>query len=192
MIVPLSVQYGKRFVAVLKPQEWFAIKDKLNDAYKIRGEYLLQTAMRISEAAYILEHQDCFREDHTTIFLPHIEGKGKVRSKVKSRQIMLSDAGVAAVKEIFEKNIKLLPYQNMEQVFKRAARDADFDTKYITTKMLRKTMISWLMACFPEKQEMIAFGAGHDYNTMRQHYLTFGWRKEDISDMRIILKGWNE
>jgi hypothetical protein len=53
-------------------------------------------------------------------------------------------------------------------------------------------MISWLMAVYPEKQEQIAFSSGHDYNTMRGHYLTFGWGKENLRDIREYVKGWGE
>jgi integrase len=192
MIVPLSINTKNRVVGVLSPREWNLIKDKLNGDYPLRFEFLLHSAMRISEASYVTNHPDCFREDYGAIFLPKVEGMGKVRSKIKTRQIMLSTPGVSIAKEYFDKKVKLLAYQNMEQVFKRAARDADFDTKYITTKCLRKTMISWLMAVYPEKQSQISFSAGHDYNTMRSHYLTYGWRKEDLSDMRIYVNGWGE
>jgi hypothetical protein len=148
--------------------------------------------MRISEAGYVLNHQECFPEGHGTIFLPRVEGMGKDKCKNLSRQIALSPTGVETVREIFFKKIKLPAYQNMEQVFKRAARDADIDTKYIMTKCLRKSLVSWLMACYPERQEHIAFSVGHDYNTMRGHYLTYGWRKEDVADMRNYVKGWGE
>jgi len=192
MIVPLDINYGKRHVAVLTPSQWLAIKKELNPEYQIRFEFLLQTSMRISEADYVSNHQECFREENGAIFLPRVEGMGKVKCKNKHRQVMLSPAGIGIVKELYAKNIKFLAYQNMEQVFKRAARDADIDTKYIMTKVLRKTMVSWLVACYPELQEKIAFSAGHDYNTMRAHYLTFGWRKEDVADMRVYVKGWGE
>ena len=192
MIVPLSINTEKRVVAVLSPKEWLLIKDELNADYQLRFEYLLQTAMRISEADYVISHPDCFREENGVVFLPFVKGLGKVKNKIKKRQIMLSSIGRSVVKEILNKKMKLLPYQNMEQVFKRAARDADFDIKYITTKCLRKTMISWLMAVYPERQSQIAFSAGHDYNTMREHYLTYGWRKEDIADIRNYVQGWGE
>jgi len=194
MIVPINITpgKGKRYVSVLTPAQWLAIKKELNPAYQLRFEYLLQTGMRISEAGYVLDHPECFREENGAIFLPRVEGMGKEKCKFLCRQIMLSPEGIKVVKEIYEKKIKLLPYQNMEQVMKRAARDADIDTKYITTKCLRKSIVSWLMACYPERQEQIAFSMGHDYNTMRSHYLTFGWRKEDIADMRIYVKGWGE
>ena len=190
MIIPLDINYGKRHVAVLTPSNWLAIKEHLNEKYKIRFEYLLQTGMRISEARYVSDHPECFREENSAIFLPRVEGMGKLMCKNKHRQIMLSPDGVKTMKEVYKNKIKLPAYQNMEAVFKRAAKDADFDFKYITTKTFRKTMVSWLMACFPERQEQIAFSSGHDYNTMRAHYLTFGWRKEDVIDMRNYVKGW--
>ena len=192
MIVPLSVDTKKRKVAVITPREWFLIREKLNKKYQIRGDYLLNTAMRISEATYVGNHPKCFREENGAIFLPKVDGMGKEKCTIKNRQIMLSEYGITSVKTFFVEKVGLLPYQNLEAVFKRAARDADFDTKYITTKMLRKTMISWLMAIYPDRQEQIAFSAGHDFNTMRLHYLTYGWGKENLKDMRDYVKGWGE
>jgi integrase len=194
MIVPLDITYGrgKRHAAVFTPSQWIAIKEQLNPTYKLRFEYLLQTAMRISEAVYVSKHPECFRVENGAIFLPQVEGMGKVECKLKCRQVMLTPAGVESVKKIYSESVTFPAYQNMEEVFKRAAKDADIDTRYVTTKCFRKTMVSWLMACYPERQEQIAHSAGHDYATMRAHYLTYGWRKDDISDMRSYVKDWGE
>ena len=148
--------------------------------------------MRISEVYHFAKHPEYYREANAAIFLPRVDGLGKKRCTIKNRAVMLSPAGKKAVEEFLAKKIKLTAYQNMETVLKRAGRDADFDIKYITTKMLRKTMISWLMAVYPERQAQIAHYAGHDYATMQGHYLTYGFRKEDIKDMREATLGWGE
>lgn len=190
MIVPLNITTQNRAVAILTPKQTTAILEQLNTDYKLRTGYLLQTAMRISEAVYVSKHPECFREENSVIFLPMVKGMGKEKCTIKNRQIMLSPNGVVAVKEFLKKEVGLSAYQNMEAAYKLAAIKADFDPKYITTKMWRKAMISWLMNIYPERQGQIAFSAGHDYNTMRTHYLTYGFRKEDVQDMRKELVGW--
>jgi integrase len=192
MIVPLSIGSGKRNVGVLSPKEFALIFDHLNTEYKIRVNFLLHTHMRIEEARYVTSHPDCYRKDHGTIFLPKVEGLGKKRCTIANRPVILSTPGLEAVDKYFESKVGLSTYQAMEGVLKRAARDADFDSRYFTTKMLRKTMVSWLMACFPERQMQIAVSAGHNYATMRGHYLTYGWRKEDVADMRVYVNSWGE
>jgi hypothetical protein len=192
VIVPLFVGSGKRCVAVLSPHEKNLIFDQLNTDYKLRAGFLIHTAMRIAECKYVMNTPSTFRKENGAIFLPNVDGFGKKRSTIKNRAVLLSQAGIGAVEAFLASGVGLPTYQSMEPVFKRAALDAGFDSRYITTKMFRKTMISWLMACFPERQASIALSAGHNYATMQGHYLTQGWRKEDVKDMREELKGWGE
>jgi integrase len=193
MIVPLFKSSGDlRNVAVLTPNQWHLIESYLNTDNKIRGNFLLYTAMRIAEARYVSEHPECFRETHAAIFLPRVKGLGKLKSKQKDRTILLSTKGVKAVKDLLENKIKFPSYQAMEGAFKRAAKEADVDTQYITSKMFRKTYLSWLMAITSEKQVNIALSVGHDTRTMSLHYLQAGFRKEDLKDMKEEIAGWGE
>lgn len=193
MIVPLSVtsETGKR-VAVLTPKEKNLIWEKLSPVYRIRGNLLLYTSMRISEAYHFTKHPEYFKRENCAIFLPIVPGLGKKRCVLKQRAITLSNNGVAAVEEFFAHKVGLAAYQNMEAAFILAAKKADFDTSLITTKGLRKTGISWHMVAYPNQQSQIARMAGHDINTMNKHYLQDGWRKEDRKDMIEELRGWGE
>jgi len=194
MIVPLdkTTKSKKSKVAVLSPNQCTQIRSKLNPVYKIRWDLLLYTAMRIVEAKLFGEHPEYFRKENGAIFLKPVEGIGKKRCTIKERAIMLSPSGVKAVENFIEHKIGFAAYQNMEDAIVLAAEKADFDTTTITTKMLRKTMISWLMTVYPEREAQISHFAGHDVDTMRGYYLTYGWRKEDIKDMRDVLIGWGE
>ena len=192
MIVPLYVSSGKRAVAVLTPNQVKIIEDKLNADYKIRTRYLLQTALRLVEAGYVDQHRETYRKDHPAIFLPKVEGLGKDKCTITNRVVMLSPKGVLAVDDFFEKNVHLPVYQSMSPAIKLAAKEADFDTRYITPKMYRKTMVSWLINCYPELESKILHFAGHDQNTMRGNYLSYGFKKEDVKDMRVELDGWVE
>lgn len=192
MIKPLIISTETRSTAVLSPRDWDLIKNELNSDYKIRGEYLLQTAMRIREASYVAGRPECYRKENAAIFLPRIEGMGKDKCLQKNRAVMLSPSGIAAVEDFFNHKVTLPAYQNMESVFKRAARDADVDPTNITTKMFRKTMISWLMVCYPERHAQIAHSAGHNFDTMLGHYLMYGFAKDDIKEIKERTKGWGE
>lgn len=193
MIIPLFKSSGdQRNVAVLTPNQWHLIEAYLNTDNKIRGNFLLHTAMRISEAVYVSQHPECFREDHGAIFLPRVEGLGKLKSKQKDRTVILSFKGIKAVKELFDNKVSFASYQAMEGALKRAAKNADIDTRFITSKMFRKTYLSWLMACTPEKQVNIALSLGHDARTMSLYYLQAGFRKEDVKEMKEEIAGWGE
>jgi integrase len=186
MIVPLS----KNGVAVLTPRDWNLIKNYLNADYKIRGEFLLQTQVRLREAMYLADHPECFRKENAAIFLPKVKDMGKLKCRFKERTILLSPAGVEAVEELYKNNIKFPSYQAMDGAFKRAARDADFDTRYIMTKMLRKSFISWLMACYTMEQAKIAMSAGHTIEIMQAYYITFGFKKTDLDDIKNATYNW--
>jgi integrase len=200
MITPLFVSTKKRKVAVLTPRESLMIRSKLNRDYQELWDFLLYTRTRIAEAEYIADHPEAFREENRAIFLPNVEGLGKDRCTIKNRAITLCDKGVIAVKQFLENNGKIptysdkfgkkhIAYQNIEEVIRRAARDADFNLDSICTKMLRKTAISWYFASFPEQETMILMTAGHTATVARGHYITHGFRREDIKDMREELAG---
>ena len=191
MIIPLSVtsKTGKS-VAVLTPKEKNMIWEQLNTTYRIRFDFLIYTAARIVEAKYIAGHPGCFRKENMAIFLPTVPGMGKPRCQVKQRTILLSEKGVAAVEEFFAHKVGFAAYQNMEQAFILAAEKAGFDKSFITTKMARKTFVSWALAVYPDQQSTIAKSAGHDVATMNNYYLAVGWRKDDIKDMKTELTGW--
>lgn len=193
MIVPLFVSSEKgRKVAVLTPREKRLLFEHLNSDYRIRANFLHETAVRIAEGYYLAEHPECYRKENAAIFLPNVEEIGKKRCTIKNRAILLSPAGVKAVDAFYEAKIGLPRYQSMEEVFKRAARDAGIDDSYIVPKMWRKIMISWLMTCYEHLQSKIQHSAGHNYATMQGHYVTYGFRKEDIKEMREETFHWGE
>jgi integrase len=188
MIVPLT----KNGVAVLTPQQWHQIEARFNADYKIRGDFLLRTALRISEARYVSSHPETFRADHGAIFLPKVAEFGKARCKHVERAVLLSPRGVTAVALFYGKGMVLPSYQAMDAAIKIAAKKADFDTRYINTKMLRKTYISWLINTKPELKGKIAASAGHTTEIMDAYYLAYGFRKEDVKDMRDEVDKWGE
>lgn len=192
MDTPLFVSSGKRAVAILSPFQERLIYEKLNADYKIRVRFLLHTQMRVAEAKWVDTHRECFRKDNGIILLPKTEGLGKKQCRITNRTVNLSYAGVKAVEDFFEKNVHFPSYQAMESALKLAAKEANIDPRFINPKMYRKTAISWLMSCWPEKEAAICGSAGHTFVTMRGHYLGSGFRKDDIKEMKEIFAEWGE
>lgn len=201
MIVPLFVSSKHGNVAVLTPRESYLIRDKLNNDYKKIWDFLLYSRARIIEAEYLSTHPECFKEDHRALFLPRVEGLGKDRCTIKHRSITLSDIGVERIKAFYADNIRFpmytdsktgvmhVNYAGIQQAFVRAAIKADFQPDTIKTKMLRKTYISWMFSDMPEHTTMILMTAGHTADVARGYYLSYGFRREDIRDMRTETAG---
>lgn len=192
MDIPLFVSSGKRAVAILSPLQERLIYEHLNSDYKMRARFLLHTQMRISEAIWVNTHRECFRKDNGIILLPKVQEIGKHQCRITNRTVLLSHNGVKAVEEFFEKNVGFPSYTAMENALKRAAKEANIDPRYINPKMYRKTAISLLMACWPEKEAFITASAGHTFVTMRGHYLGSGFRKDDIKEARELFEGFGE
>ena len=188
----MFVSSGKRAVAILSPYQERLIYENLNSDYKIRTRFLLHTGMRIAEAKWVDQHRECFRKANGIILLPKVEEIGKKQCKITNRTVLLSHSGILAVEDLFEKNVHFPSYQAMEQALKLAASESNIDKKYINPKMYRKTMISWLMACYPEKEALITLSAGHTIVTMRGHYLGAGFTKEDKKGILQMFEGWGE
>lgn len=192
MIVPFTKTYKTRVTAILSPREKSLFFEQLNADYQIRFEFLYQTAMRLREAMYFAEHPEIYRKDNALIDLPHVPGMGKKMCTIRARHILLSSAGIKTVEEFIERKMKFPSYQAMDDVCKRAARDADFKPDGIVPKMFRKMYISHLMACYPGLQSKIAQSVGHTVETMEGSYLIYGWKKDDVAQMRIDTAGWGD
>ena len=54
----------------------------------------------------------------------------------------------------------------------------------VTPKAFRKTLVSWLIACFPEKSLYISSSMGHTAETIVRNYLGLGFTREEIETMR--------
>lgn len=192
MIVPFTKSSEKRVTAILSPREKDLFFEQLNTDYKIRFEFLYRTAMRLREVEYFSEHHEIYKPDNGLIALPHVEGMGKHMCPITSRNILLSPRGITAVEDFIRHKTKIPKYQSMDDVCKRAARDADIKPDGIVAKMFRKMAVSHLMTVFPHEQTKISMSVGHDYNTMQSYYLIYGWKKDDIVKMRDEWALWGE
>lgn len=181
----------RKDTAILTPFETLKIRENLNEKYQAIADGLLHTQMRVEELWEFMRHPEWYSASRRCIDLPKGAIK-KVKTLHKERTTRLSIAGCLAVEYLVKMNPNKVSRQAMGPALKRAAKKAGFKLVGITPKMYRKTMISWLMTCMPEKMYMISGSAGHTIETMQDHYTNLAFDKRDLEDMRVILKGWGE
>lgn len=184
----------KQDTRIMRPWEWYLIRDQLKPGTAMYCDVSLNTEMRSTELACFLKNEKWFREGGKAIDLPK-EAILKVKTTLEERTVLLSDNGVTAVKAIFSASSKArreTDRSNLRKELIAAASGAKISTEGIKPKMFRKTMISWLEATFPEKDRYILMSAGHGEDVQQRHYLAAGFERGDTEEMRKFLKGWGE
>lgn len=184
----------KHDTRIMRPWEWFLIRDCLKTGTQVVCDVSLNTEMRSTELSCFIQHPEWYTERRKAIELPK-EAILKKKCTLDERTVLLSIEGVNAVNTLFgcsAKTRKEIDRSNMRKELKVAAESAKLSTLGICPKMFRKTMISWLMATIPDKEPYILMSAGHGQDVQQRHYLAAGFERGDIEDMRKFLKGWGE
>lgn len=185
----IIVKNGSR---ILVPHEYDKMREQLQVKHRVICDALLHSHMRPEEFRRFAKHSEWFSSPRKCIDLP----KGailKIEAKQKERSCVLSNTGVMAIErfaDAMNAGGRVPTRHALMGDMKRAAERAGLDPTGISPKCLRKSMISWLIAAYPEKGIWIATSAGHDVNTMQQHYLGIGFANRDIIDMKERLVGW--
>lgn len=172
------------------PKEYAQFREQLNPTYRNIADVLLHTQMRVEEFWTFNDHPTYYKPSRHCISLP----KGAIKKVLclnKERDIILNDAGCKAVETMQALGYKRVTRHAMNQAFKLAAKKS-IGIEGITPKMFRKTGISWLIKCYPEKALYIAASSGHSLEIMKTHYLGIAFEKEDTMDMREFFKGWGD
>jgi integrase len=160
--------------------------------YQIVCDAMLLSGLRSVEFERM--ERSWYRGARRVIVLP--EGAClKARCEYKERTVMLSVQGCDALERYL--NAELggpLPNKDktaMRDALRRYAKTAGISDVGITTKMFRKTLVSWLVACFPEQILYIQASMGHTQDTIVQNYIGLGFPKEEIQKMRTnYLSEW--
>jgi integrase len=126
----------------------------------------------------------------------------KEKCEYKERTINLSLPGCDAFDRMVSEKVKFkgkeVPAYEMipkrvafRDAMLRYAKLAGIGTEGINPKMFRKTLVSWLIACYPEKQAYIQASMGHNGDTIVNNYLGLGFPKAEIELMRTkYLNEW--
>lgn len=181
----------KNNTRILTPRIWYLLRENLNADYQIICDVLLNTGMRVEEFWDFVDHPNWYSSSRRCIEIP--KGFiGKSRCTMQYRTILLSIEGAKAVETLHNHDIRYKDRSTMRRYLISKAIKAGISKEGITSKMFRKTLVSWLMATIPEKDIYIQNSIGHSRDVQDRHYLSMGFEKRDVEDMRRFLRGWGE
>jgi len=189
----------KQGARVLFPSDYIKLREQMPIYYQIICDASLLSGMRPIELSRF--QPSWYRGSRRVIVLP----KGaclKDKCEYKERTITLSLAGCDAFDRLVSEKIKFkgkeIPAYEMipkrvafRDALIRYAKLAGIGTEGITPKMFRKTLVSWLIACYPEKSMYIQASMGHTSDTIVNNYLGLGFPRVEIDLMRnVYLNEW--
>jgi len=189
----------KQGARVLFPTDYIKLHEQMPIYYQIICDASLLSGMRPIELSRF--QPSWYRGSRRVIVLP----KGaclKDKCEYKERTITLSLAGCDAFDRLVSEKIKFkgkeIPAYEMipkrvafRDALIRYAKLAGIGTEGITPKMFRKTLVSWLIACYPEKSMYIQASMGHTSDTIVNNYLGLGFPRVEIDLMRnVYLNEW--
>lgn len=176
---------------VLMPSEYIKLRkaiaagDDNNQKYPVLLDFLLHTGMRLVEAQSTTP--DMYRASRRVIAGVSC---AKVKCKASQRTVMLSLPGCDAVEAWLKSGYAIPNRAAMHVTLKRYAELSGIGSDGVTAKMFRKTLASWLMACYPEMEMYISASMGHSRATLQKHYLGHGFPRAEVDLAREMLQGW--
>jgi integrase len=184
---------------ILFPSDYQKLREHMPRYYQLICDAFLLSGMRPVEMYRF--NSTWYRASRRVIQLPP-ESCLKQRCKFKERQIKLSLPGCDAFDKLVSEKVKfkgaeILAYEMIPErvafrdALKRYAVLAGIGSDGITPKMFRKTLVSWLVACYPEKTLAIQASMGHDADTIVHNYLGMAFTREQMDEMRSkYLNDW--
>lgn len=158
-------------------------------------DFMLYTGIRLSEARQLADCPILFDERRQCIIIT----SGKVKASQKTRNVILCDNAVSAVKE-FLKIQKIPGHSTSWQMnlirWCRAAHITPlpgrkgYNVYGITVRTTRKTWESWLLTTYPDRITHIALSQGHTETTSLRHYLNISFTEEERKQIAEECLGW--
>lgn len=177
---------------ILFPSDYEKLREQMPLYYQILCDAFLLSGMRPVEMERF--QPSWYRGSRRVIVLP-TGACLKEKCEFKERTITLSLAGCDAFDKLSTVMIKhkgkeipvlqMLPKRvAFRDALLRYAKLAGITPEGITPKMFRKTLVSWLVACYPEKSLYIQASMGHNQDTIVKNYLGLGFPRDEIDLMR--------
>jgi integrase len=189
----------KQGARILFPSDYEKLRARMPQYYQIICDAALLSGMRPIELERF--EPSWYRGSRRVIQLP-TESCLKIKCQFKGRTISLSLAGCDAFDKLTTSRVKFkgkeIPVLEMlpkrvafRDALIRYSRLAGIGTEGMNPKMFRKTLVSWLVACYPEKNLYIQSSMGHVGDTIVKNYLGLGFTRDDIEVMRTkYLNDW--
>jgi integrase len=181
----------KQGARILFPGDYEKLRAQMPEYYQIICDAALLSGMRPVELERF--EPSWYRGSRRVLQLPK-DSCLKEKCQFKERTIRLSLAGCDAFDKLTAAVLKKRPKRvAFRDALIRYAKLAGIGPEGMSPKMFRKTLVSWLVACYPEKSLYIQASMGHNGDTIVNNYLGLGFTRDDIELMRTkYLNEWGE
>lgn len=160
-------------------------------------DLMLYTGLRLEEVRQLIEHPEIFDEERRLLVIK----SGKAKASQKSRNVILSDKGVEAVRAFLQApkmpssssawQMNLIRWSKIAGLSPLPDRSGEGGNVYgITVRTSRKSLESWLLTAYPDRAAWIALSQGHTETTALRHYLNVSFTDQERNDILDEVKGW--
>jgi len=160
-------------------------------------DLMLYTGLRLEEVRQLVEHPGIFNEERRSLLIR----SRKVKAVQRSRNVILSDRGVEAVKAFLQ--APKMPssssawQMNLIRWCKAAGlsplpgvSEDEYNSYGVNVRTSRKSWESWLMTAYPNRAVEIAMSQGHTESVSIRHYLNCNFTKDERSGIMDEVTGW--
>lgn len=183
---------------VLTPGEATSIRRVISKpSNRALFDLMLYTGLRLEEVRQLIEHPEIFDEERRLLVIK----SGKAKASQKSRNVILSDKGVEAVRAFLQApkmpasssawQTNLIRWSKIAGLSPLPGRSEEGGNVYgITVRTSRKSLESWLLTAYPDRAAWIALSQGHTETTALGHYLNVSFTDQERSDILGEVRGW--
>jgi len=160
-------------------------------------DLMLYTGVRLEEVRQLLEHPEIFDEERRLLVIK----SGKAKASQKSRNVILSDNGMEAVRAFLQApkmpasssawQTNLIRWSKIAGLSPLPGRSEEGGNIFgITVRTSRKSLESWLLTAYPDRAAWIALSQGHTETTALGHYLNVSFTDQERNDILEETRGW--
>jgi integrase len=183
---------------VLTPGEATSIRRVISKpSNRALFDLMLYSGLRLEEVRQLVEHPEIFDEERRLLVIK----SGKAKASQKSRNVILSDKGVEAVRAFLQApkmpasssawQTNLIRWSKIAGLSPLPGRDNEGGNVYgITVRTSRKSLESWLLTAYPDRAAWIALSQGHTETTALGHYLNVSFTDQEREDIIEEVRGW--
>ena len=183
---------------ILTPEEASSIRRVISKpSNRALFDLMLYTGLRLEEVRQLIEHPEIFDEERRLLVIK----SGKAKASQKSRNVILSDKGVEAVRAFLQVpkmpasssawQTNLIRWSKIAGLSPLPGRSEEGGNIFgITVRTSRKSLESWLLTAYPDRAAWIALSQGHTETTALGHYLNVSFTDQERNDILDEVKGW--
>ena len=183
---------------ILTPEEASSIRRVISKpSNRALFDLMLYTGLRLEEVRQLIEHPEIFDEERRLLVIK----SGKAKASQKSRNVILSDKGVEAVRAFLQApkmpasssawQTNLIRWSKIAGLSPLPGRSEEGGNIFgITVRTSRKSLESWLLTAYPDRAAWIALSQGHTETTALGHYLNVSFTDQERNDILDEVKGW--